>query len=270
MMLFHKVYPNPDTDQWVIMIHGVGGSSTIFFKQIREYQKHFNLLLVDLRGHGKSQPADERAAALGSGKYSFEQIAWDVLEVMDHLQIAKAHFIGISLGTIVVRTIGELSPERITSMVLGGAVTRLNFRSKFLMWSADRIKKMVPFIWLYSFYAFILMPRSRNRESRTLFIREARRLARKEIMRWFSLTAEVNPLLRYFAETEIPVPTLYIMGDEDYMFLPQTKRLVERHRHSLLRVLDACGHVVNVEKPDLFNEISIRFLKNPQQALQFS
>ena len=106
------------------------------------------------------------------------------------------------------------------------------------------------------------MPKKRHEQSRLLFVAEAKKLAQKEFLRWFRLTAEVNPLLRFFEEKELPVPTLYLMGEEDHMVLPPVRRLVERHRNSVLRVLEDSGHVVNVDRADLFNPLAIRFIKN--------
>jgi pimeloyl-ACP methyl ester carboxylesterase len=68
-------------------------------------------------------------------------------------------------------------------------------------------------------------------------------------------------LLRFFREKELPIPTLYLMGDEDYMFLPQVKMQVAKHAYSRLSVIPDCGHVCNVEQPDLFNQISIDFIQ---------
>ena len=264
-MLYHKTYLQPKSDQWVAFIHGVGGSSSIWFKQIRYYKEHFNVLLLDLRGHGHSQEAFGDTVL---SRYSFEDIAKDVLEVLDHQNIAKAHFVGISMGTIVIRAIGELAPERIQSMVLGGAVTRLNIRSKFLMWVADQVKRFIPFMWLYSFYAYILMPRKHHKESRMLFINDAKKIAGREIMRWFTITSQVTPLLRYFEEKEIDAPVLYLMGDQDYMFLPQVKHIVQKHQHALLQTFEQCGHVVNIEQPDRFNRLSVNFMMNPRVYLE--
>ncbi|MFM7629917.1 MAG: alpha/beta fold hydrolase, partial [Algoriphagus sp.] len=66
----------------------------------------------------------------------------------------------------------------------------------------------------------------------------------------------------YFKERDLGIPTLYIMGDQDVMFLEPVRKLVRVHKSSLLEVLDNCGHVVNVEKPDQFNQLSLAFLKN--------
>jgi pimeloyl-ACP methyl ester carboxylesterase len=255
-MLYYKTYTQAESKEWVVLVHGAGGSSTIWFKQLKDFIKHFNVLLVDLRGHGKSKDI------FWNQEYSFKEVSKDVVDVLNHVGIQSAHFIGVSLGTIVIRNIAEVDNSKIKSMILGGAITRLNIRSQFLMHIADWLKRVLPFIWIYTIFAHILMPRRRHRESRSLFIREAKNLRQSEFLRWFTLTAEINPLLRYFNEKEIPVPTLYIMGDEDYMFLPQVKRLVKQHKFSKLFVVENCGHVCNVEQPEIFNELSIEFIKN--------
>ena len=260
-MLYYKTFESADSDQWVVLIHGAGGSSSIWFKQLKDLTKHFKVLLLDLRGHGKSKDK------FWNKEYSFKEVSNDVLEVMNHIGIQSAHFIGISLGTIVIRSIAEVDASKIKSMILGGAVTRLNVRSRFLMFVADIIKPFIPFIWVYTIFAHILMPRRRHRESRSMFIKEAHNLKQSEFLRWFTLTAEVNPLLRYFTEKEIPVPTLYLMGDEDYMFLPQVKNLVKIHKYSSLKIFENCGHVCNVEQPELFNQYSIEFIRQNSSAL---
>jgi pimeloyl-ACP methyl ester carboxylesterase len=53
-MLYYKTYPKPDCAEWVVFVHGAGGSSSIWFKQIKDFSRYFNVLMVDLRGHGKS------------------------------------------------------------------------------------------------------------------------------------------------------------------------------------------------------------------------
>ena len=54
-MLNYSVYRSEENKQWVTFIHGAGGSSSIWFKQIKSFSRCFNLLLIDLRGHGKSK-----------------------------------------------------------------------------------------------------------------------------------------------------------------------------------------------------------------------
>lgn len=258
-MLHYQTYILGEQKDWVVFVHGAGGSSSIWFKQIKAYKKHFNVLLVDLRGHGKSKDLMQKYY---EDRYTFQLISKDILHVLDEAGIEKAHFVGVSLGTIIIRTIGELAPERVESLVMSGAVMRLNVRSRFLVWVGHLFKKVVPFMWLYKLFAWIILPRKRHSESRLLFIREAKKLYQKEFLKWFNMTKEINPLLRYFREKELPIPTLYVMGSEDYLFLPPVRKVVNEHQQSMLQVIEQCGHVVNVEQPEVFNRLSIQFLKN--------
>ena len=256
-LLFHTIYPHKTSKTWVVFVHGAGGSSAIWFRQIRAYQQKYNVLLLDLRGHGKSNTLVE---SFTKGRYSFDKVSKDIIQVMEHNNIASAHFVGISLGTIIIRNIAELSPKRVTSMVLGGAITRFNTRSNTLVYLGNTFKHIVPYMWLYRLFAFIMMPKKRHKESRLLFVREAKRLCQKEFLRWFKLAMDVNPLMRHFKEKEINIPILYIMGQEDHMFLGPVKEMVKKHRNSFLNTIKQCGHVCNVENPKLFNQHSLDFI----------
>ena len=258
-MINYTIYNNKNSSEWVTFVHGAGGSSSIWFKQIRDFKKHFNILLLDLRGHGKS---NYRLKNVFKKKYTFSSISEDIIDILDKEKIKKSHFIGISLGTILIRKIAEMNPKMVKSMIMGGAIMKLNFRSVFLIKLSSVFKSIVPYMWIYRALAFIIMPYKNHRESRNLFIKEAKKLYQKEFLRWFRLTAELNPLLRLFRQIELPIPTLYVMGAEDYMFLESIKILTKKHRHSKLHIIPKCGHVVNVEKPLDFNESSISFLKS--------
>ena len=256
-MLHYKTYQHDVSDQWVTFIHGAGGSSSIWFKQLKEFKKHFNVLLIDLRGHGNSKTITLSHLS----KYTFRAISKDVVEVIEHLKIKKSHFVGISLGTIIIREIAEIIPERVSSMIMGGAILKMNFRSQILMRMGFILRSIIPYILLYKLFAFIIMPRKKHKESRNLFIREAKKLYQQEFIRWFGLTTTVNPILRLFRSNDPGIPTLYVMGDEDYMFLPPVKMTAQKHESADLAVIPACGHVVNVEKPNVFNDIVINWIR---------
>ena len=255
-MLYHKTYEISPSHEWVVLVHGAGGSSSIWYRQIKEYKKHFNVLLLDLRGHGKSKNYTNTI----NSSYTFEDVAMDVIKVIDHLKIPPAHFVGISLGTIVIRAIGEIAPEKIKSMILGGAVTTLNIKTNFLLTVGNLFKRFIPYMWLYNLFAWVIMPKKRHKGSRMLFVKEAQKLCQKEFIRWFELTTNINPLLKYFQEKELPIPTLYLMGREDYMFLTTLQVSTAKHKHSQLIIFDNCGHVCNVDQFQLFNKNSISFI----------
>ena len=196
---------------------------------------------MDLRGHGNSKPNFKDAF---SDQYTFDSITEDIVEVMDHEKIAQSHFIGISLGTILIRNLAENHPSRVKSMIMGGAIMKLNFRSQVLMRLGVIFKSVVPYLWLYKFFAFIIMPNKNHRESRSLFV----------------------PLLRFFLTVYISVPTFYVMGEEDYLFLPTIQKIVKTHKEATLFVIEKCGHVVNVEQPNIFNQQVIGYLTNLQKG----
>ncbi len=257
-MINYTVYKNENSSEWVTFVHGAGGSSSIWFKQIRDFQKSYNVLLLDLRGHGESKCTLKAAF---KQKYTFESIANDILEVIDYLKIKKSHFVGISLGTILIRQLAEMHPNRVQTMILGGAILKMNFRSQILMKLGNTFKYVLPYLVLYKFFAFVIMPKKSHKQSRLLFINEAKKLYQKEFIKWFKLTAEINPLLKWFRQAELNIPTLYVMGEEDYMFLPSVRLLVEKHyKSSKLIVVEQCGHVVNVEQPIVFNSEVLSFI----------
>ena len=91
-MLNYTIYKNETSTQWVTFVHGAGGSSSIWFKQIRDFQKQYNVLLLDLRGHGESKPTLKTAF---KQKYTFPALENDVVEDLQRLRVERSHFVGI-------------------------------------------------------------------------------------------------------------------------------------------------------------------------------
>ncbi len=263
-MLYYKKIELKNSSEWVVFIHGAGGSSAIWFKQIKYFQEHFNLLLIDLRGHGKSIDLEKKDENIN---YSFESIAADIIEVLDYNKIEKAHFVGVSLGTIIIRQLAELNAERINSMVLTGAITHLNLQSRFWVGLGRLFKNVMPYMWLYRLFAFVIMPARGHKESRNVFIREAQKLCQREFLRWFQLTGQLTGLLRKFDTKENLIPTLYVMGEEDHLFLEPIRKMIDKVKNSSLLIVEECGHVVNIEKANIFNEWAVKFL-NSQAGLK--
>ena len=111
-MINYSIYKKNISKEWVTFVHGAGGSSSIWYKQIRDYKKHFNVLLLDLRGHGKSK---YNIKNVFESRYTFSSIANDIVEVLKKEKIKSSHFVGISLGTILIRHIAEIYPKMVKS-----------------------------------------------------------------------------------------------------------------------------------------------------------
>ena len=257
IMIYHRKFIHQKSKTWVVFVHGAGGSNVVWFRQLKEFKKYFNVLLVDLRGHGKSKPASKEEDSY----YSFDEVALDVIHLMDYHEIKKAHLVGISLGCIVIRAIDKLAPGRAESIVLGGAIIQFNKTLRVLISMAKILNSVLPYMWLYKLNALILMPYHRHRESRNIFIQEAVKLGEKEFAKWMKLTREIKENLNEFLNIEPSAPVLYLMGDGDHMFLPMVADLVKKHVNAKLEVIKNSGHCCNLDQATIFNEISILFIK---------
>jgi pimeloyl-ACP methyl ester carboxylesterase len=100
----------------VVLIHGLYSSAAINWQMpgiFADLAKNHRVVALDLPGHGGSdKPKDD--AAYGA------QMAEDVILLMDHLNIPKAHIVGYSLGGIVALRVIADHPDRVLSGVLGG------------------------------------------------------------------------------------------------------------------------------------------------------
>jgi pimeloyl-ACP methyl ester carboxylesterase len=100
----------------VVLIHGLYSSADSNWKKtgvIAELAKDHQVIALDLPGHGQSdKPEKEEAYGL--------QMMEDVIAVLDHLKIQKAHIVGYSLGGMIVAKLLATHPERALSGTLGG------------------------------------------------------------------------------------------------------------------------------------------------------
>ena len=253
-MLYHSIYKAENrSNKWITFIHGAGGNSSIWFNQVRFFKAYFNVLLIDLRGHGKSEVSPKGT------EYTFEIIIDDILNILDHNKIEKSHFVGISLGSILIQKMIQLHSNRVEKIGLGGAILNLNLQSRFLMFMGKLTQSVFPFIWIYTFFAYVIMPYKAHRKSRALFIKEAKKISHAEFRRWYKLTATILPVLAKIRAKQLKPPTLYIMGIQDYMFLPFVKKIIMIHQNATMIILPGSGHVVNIDQPDLFNDNLLNF-----------
>ena len=112
--IFYSEYFHADPQApTLILLHGNGEDHTYFVKQIPAFSPHFRLVLMDTRGQGQSTGGD--------GELNFSVFAADLLALMDHLQIAKAHLLGFSDGGNLALTFALAHPERVQSLILNGA-----------------------------------------------------------------------------------------------------------------------------------------------------
>ena len=243
---------------WVVFIHGAGGSSTIWFKQINAYRKEYNLVLIDLRGHGRTKVDEAVNKRL---VYSFPSIAQEVFDVLDFNKIDNAHFIGVSLGTILIRQLIEMDNVRITSVIMSGAIMSLTNFSRFLILVGNTLKKVVPFMFLYTLFALIILPRRNHAKSRAVFIHEAKKMKKSEFIRWFGLTRNLDNLLKRYQIEPHGLPILFVSGRQDHMFINDVQKMAKREPQGTMAIVENCGHIVNIEQAEEFNRLTLDWLR---------
>ncbi|MGD8984808.1 MAG: alpha/beta fold hydrolase [Desulfobacteraceae bacterium] len=101
--------------QALIMILGIGQDTATWEFQISDFSKHFRLILLDNRDSGKSSSCSET--------YTTETMARDILGLMDHLRIARAHLLGTSMGGMIAQQVALIAPERVISLVMASTTS---------------------------------------------------------------------------------------------------------------------------------------------------
>lgn len=100
----------------VVLIHGLHSSAQLNWNLpgiVGELAKDHLVIAIDLPGHGKSdKPEKEEAYGL--------QLVEDIVLLMDHLKVKKAHVVGYSLGGMVAVKFMSKHPDRVLSGTLGG------------------------------------------------------------------------------------------------------------------------------------------------------
>lgn len=249
----HRVGPGVP---WMVFVHGAGGSIRTWQKQTAFFKDKFNLLVVDLRDHGDSKNLTTAVTTFG-----FDTVALEVLHTMDALHVKAAHFVGVSMGSIIIRHIEQLAPERVSSVVLAGGIFKMSRKINGLVFSAKLLTPVLPFHTLYRIFALILLPKRNHAASRKLFIREARKLHKKEVKKWLGLIRRLNRTLHEMFHHRMKAPCLIVMGEEDHVFLEPAKQYVNRYREVLLETIEKCGHVCNIESPAEFNRRCLHFIQ---------
>jgi pimeloyl-ACP methyl ester carboxylesterase len=197
----------------IVLVHGRGNSVQEWITSgvMLNLTKDYRVIAMDFRGHGKSdKPHDPK-------QYGTE-MALDIVRLLDHLGISKAHIVGYSMGANITSKLLTMHPERFLTATLGGGAGRL-------VWTAlddERFEKEADERELLGFSPSVTLrlappnaPKPTEEEIKT---RSAAALANPNQDR-FAIAA----VIRSFRElvispalaTAVKVPTLGIGGSED-------------------------------------------------------
>ena len=104
----------------LVLANSLGSNLHMWDKVLPSLEKSFQILRYDTRGHGKS--------SVPPPPYSIQQLGGDLLLLMDHLSIYRAHLCGLSLGGLVSMWLGIYSPERFERLIFANTAARIGTR----------------------------------------------------------------------------------------------------------------------------------------------
>ena len=237
----------------LVLSNSLGTDLHMWDAQIPALTQHFQVLRYDTRGHGRS--------LVSEGPYSIEQNGRDVLALLDALDIAKAHFCGLSMGGLIGQWLGINAPERIQRLVLCKTAAKIGSDE---VWN-PRIEMVL-----------------RDGQAAMRALRDA------SIARWF--TAEfaeahadkVEPIVGMLAQTSpqgyaancaavrdadyreqiagISAPTLIVCGTADVVTTPEHGRFMQQQIAGAQLVEFHAAHLSSVEAGEAFTQRVLAFL----------
>jgi 3-oxoadipate enol-lactonase len=241
----------------VVLIHGFPLSKTMWRSQAELLaENNFRVILPDLSGFGENNEVSKRI--------SIEEMARQILRLLESLEIEKTIIGGLSMGGYILFNLFRLAPERISALIFcdttEAADTFEKRKSRFELIS--KIEKQGSSALIENMLPNLIS--EDTKQNNPLLYRKLERI--------FS---EVNPLsainaLHSMAErkdssdiiNQISVPTLFIFGEFDKITnLENGHRLNPIIPGSELVVIEKAGHYSNLEQPEQFNKALLSFCR---------
>ena len=230
---------------------------------MRHFGRRYRAITYAARGYPPSDvPAD-------AAKYSQARAADDIKSLLDHLKIAKAHVVGLSMGGFATLHFGFRHPGRAQSLVVAGCGygAEKGEREKFRA-EVQVIAKFIDDNDIAVFaekYAYgPTRVQFENKDPRG-FAEFKQQLAEHSKLGARNTQLGVQgerPSLYDLVDDmkKLTVPTLVLTGDEDWPCLQPSLLMKQNIPSAALSVMPNCGHTINIEDPDQFNRIVSDFL----------
>jgi pimeloyl-ACP methyl ester carboxylesterase len=243
----------------LVLIMGLGQDSRLWRWQIEAYSKEFRCLAFDNRGAGQTDKP--------KGPYSIRQLAEDAAGLMDALGLEKAHIVGASMGGAIAQELAINYTHKIKSLSLHATFPKAdNYFKQTLDNFLTFRRKLTPEefgpalgSWIFTSHFF------NERESELIALRKWM-LANpypmpEEPFAWQIAACKEHDTVDRLGK--ITSPTLITVGDRDILTpLHFAQLLAKKIPHARLAVLPDSGHGLNLEHPDLFNQITLDFLRS--------
>jgi aminoacrylate hydrolase len=241
-----------------ILSAGLGGTGAYWRPNLAALAAAHRVILYDHRGTGRS----DRALKPG---LQVEDMADDVIALMDALGLERAHFIGHAAGALVGLMLASRSPERIASLVAVNAWTRLDphfarcFEARLAL-----LRDTGPRAYLRAQPIFIYPATWSSEHRNQLDVELEEQLA--HFQGSDNLEKRVAALQAFYLDdrlAEIRTPVLAIAAKDDVL-VPWTctPAYADRIPSATVRLMDWGGHACNVTDPAAFDALVLDFLRS--------
>lgn len=236
----------------LVLSHSLGMSLDMWNGQIKQLQPYFSLLRYDLRGHGKSSTP--------GGPYTIAQFGADMLRMLDHLNLARVHVCGLSLGGLIAQWVAVHAPQRVERVILSNTAARIGTAS---LWQqrieaaqSGGIEPLVP----------ITLKRWFTPEFRISHAEEvaaaARLLCEAHVDGYVASCAALRDADLRERVSEIAAPTLVLFGTQDPLTTSADAHSLATQISHAVAVGVHAAHLANVEAADAWTDAVIRFLSD--------
>jgi 3-oxoadipate enol-lactonase len=238
----------------LVFLHGIGGNRTNWSAQLAALSDQFLCVAFDFRGYGDSED--------GSNTLDFLDFVDDVQGVLEENGITRCHLFGLSMGGLVAQAYYARHPANVLSLGLIGC--RPGSAPVFedsKAFAEERIRPLEqannPEALADSLLPRLLGP-SVGETEREAIRQSLARIRPDSYRRVLSARLSITPFL---ALGDIFVPTLVMAGTHDQVApMIQMEQMAKAIPNSVLRVIPDAGHLMNIERPDLFNRYVRDFL----------
>jgi 3-oxoadipate enol-lactonase len=232
----------------LVLLHPLAMAGELWAPLAERLADTFDVLSVDLRGHGESK--------WDGTQFSIDEMAEDLADALDALELPAAHLLGMSMGGGVAMTFAGRYPERVRSLVLAdttawyGENAPTAWRERAEKAAGTARADQLPFQldrWFSPEFRDT-RPKEVNRVA-DIFLRTDSRVHAAASIAMGSLDA--RPLL-----PEVRASTLVLVGEHDYATPPaMSSELAAAIPDATLRVLPNVRHMSLIEQPDLAQRI---------------
>ena len=236
----------------VLLIHGLGSSSGDWELQFPVLAPSYRVIAVDLRGHGQSsKPA---------GPYSMSMFAGDIAALIESLEIAPCHVVGLSLGAMTTLELAAARPDLVRTAVVvnaGPDFIPRTLKEKAMVWQRLTLVRTVGLRKLGQLIAARTLPDEDQAELRELVASviadndKAAYLASMNAIVGWSVVDRLD---------QVTSPMLVVASELDYTPVESKQPIVNDAPDAKLVVVPGARHLLPVEKPEEFNEILTTFL----------